>query len=422
VTVYVCGITPYDTTHLGHAFTYVVFDVLMRHLTTVHGWPVRYVQNLTDIDDDVLKRAAETGTDWRTLSTEWTARFATDMGALNVRPPDRFPGATAYIEPIQEHVGRLLETGAAYERGGSVYFRVSADPGFGALAGMTRDQMLATANERGNDPDDPHKDDPLDFVLWQAGKPSEPAWASPWGPGRPGWHIECSTMATELLGGIVDIHGGGRDLSFPHHACEIAQCEAIGDDASFVRFWLHVAMVGMDGEKMSKSLGNLVLISDLLRTWHPDTVRLYLVRNHYRDAWEWDPDALAATDAWVRTLHAAAAREAGPLDGTSLDPATYGPRFTTALNDDLGTPAAVEVVMSLADEILAAPARHNVAAAQDVLRALAGQVLGLRLRPLDEMQDSEAAGTAWPVPETAPPDMHLPAEPAREIGAPRARA
>ncbi|MFN2114984.1 MAG: cysteine--tRNA ligase [Anaerolineae bacterium] len=405
VAVYVCGITPYDTTHLGHAFTYVVFDVLMRHLETVHAWPVRYVQNLTDIDDDVLKRAAEVGTDWRSLGEEWTTRFVRDMQALNVRPPDAFPGATAYIPQIQEHVAALIDAGAAYERNGNVYFRVSGDEGFGALSGLEPEQMLATANERGNVPDDPDKDDPLDFVLWQAGKPGEPAWRSPWGLGRPGWHIECSTMATQLLRGTVDIHGGGRDLLFPHHACEIAQCDAIGDGGAFTRFWAHVAMVRMDGEKMSKSLGNLVLVRDLLDSWHPDTIRLYLLRSHYRQAWEWDPDALAATDAWVRTLHAAIATHAGPADAPALDPATYGPRFTSALDDDLDTPTAVEVVLHLADDILAASAKTNVSAAQDVLRALAGHILGLWLRPVAEIPAEELAAVAWPEPETAPPDV-----------------
>jgi L-cysteine:1D-myo-inositol 2-amino-2-deoxy-alpha-D-glucopyranoside ligase len=400
ITLYVCGITPYDTTHLGHAFTYVTFDVLVRHLETVHRWPVRYVQNLTDIDDDVLKRAASTGLDWRALGGQWTQRFITDLTALQVRPPDRYPGATAFIPAIQRNVQALVASERAYVRGGSVYYRVAADPDFGALGHMDRTAMLATANERGNVSDDPNKDDPLDFVLWQAGQPGEPAWGSPWGLGRPGWHIECSTMAIELLGVQIDLHGGGADLAFPHHACEIAQSEAVTGVRPFVRFWLHVAMVRMDGEKMSKSLGNLVLVRDLLERYEPDTVRLYLLGHHYRTAWEWAPDQLDDTIGRMRTLHAAASRPSG--EGPALDPGRYGPRFTAAMDNDLDTPEALEVVLALADDILATPRDGDVRAAQDVLRVLAGDVLGLWLRPWAEVVPSTLA--RWPAPETADAD------------------
>ena len=403
VTVYVCGITPYDTTHLGHAFTYVTFDVLIRHLETVHQWPVRYVQNLTDIDDDVLKRATQTGEDWRSLGLQWTSRFTDDLTALNLRPPDRYVGATAQIAPIRANIEALLAAELAYVRNGSVYFRVAADPGFGALAALAHDEMLTVANERGNFPDDPNKADPLDFVLWQAGKPGEPAWHSPWGEGRPGWHIECSTIARALLGDQVDIHGGGADLVFPHHACEIAQCEPLTGVRPWVRFWMHVAMVRMDGEKMSKSLGNLVLIDDLLKAHPPDMVRIYLLSHHYRESWEWDPDTFAATAALTQTLHAAIARTSDKHDGRSLDPATYGPRFTSALDDDLDTRAALSIVLNLADDILAAPMGTDVRAAQDVLRVLAGQVLGLWLRPMDQIPAAEPL--KWPAPEIGAPDV-----------------
>jgi len=401
VTIYACGITPYDTTHLGHAFTYGIFDVLIRHFETTYGWPVRYVQNVTDVDDDILKRAARDGADWRGLGTAWTARFTTDMAALNMRPPDAYPGVTAFIPQIQRNVQALVDQGLAYARGGSVYFRVACDPGFGRLAGMPYDAMLATANERGNRPDDPNKVDPLDFVLWQAAAPGEPAWSSPWGPGRPGWHIECSTMALELLGERIDIHGGGADLCFPHHACEIAQSEPLVARPPWVRVWAHVAMVRMDGEKMSKSLGNLVLVRDLLERWHPDTIRLYLLRHHYRAAWEWDPAKLESTDAWTRTLHAAMNRASGR--GRPFDPAMYGPAFTAALENDLDTGAAIDVALRLADDILAAPMQADTAAGQDVLAAIGGRVLGLRLRPVGE--PSPADGRAWPPPTIAPPEM-----------------
>jgi cysteinyl-tRNA synthetase len=401
VGVYVCGITPYDTTHLGHAFTYMVFDVLIRHFETTYGWPVRYVQNVTDIDDDILKRAGELGTDWRSLGGEWTDRFTGDLAALNLRPPDHFVGATAYIAEILSNIQRLVDQGLAYASGGSVYFAVDRDPAFGGMSGLGREEMLETANQRGNDPDDPRKADPLDFVLWQATGPGEPAWNSPWGPGRPGWHIECSSMALALLGPQVDIHGGGADLAFPHHCCEVAQSEPLTDARPWVRFWVHIAMVHMDGEKMSKSLGNLVMIRRLLEAWEPDTIRLYLLRHHYRTAWEWNEATFESTAAWTRTLHAAMARASGR--GFEIDPSIFGPHFTAALEDDLDTPTAVDVCLRLADTILDAPMGANVAAAQDVLRAIAGRVLGLWLRPLEDVPP-EARGH-WPAPVLGEPDV-----------------
>ena len=225
ITLYVCGITPYDTTHLGHAFTYTVADVLVRHLES-QGLTVRYVQNVTDIDDDILRKAAEVGEDWRALGNRWTSHFIRDMQVLNVRPPDEYPRATDVIPDIVTAVGALIERGLAYVSGGSVYYHVDAWPAFGRLSHLPRSEMLDVANERGNRPDDPHKRDPLDFVLWQAQAPGEPTWDSPWGPGRPGWHIECSVMSTRFLGPTLDFHGGGGDLVFPHHECEIAQAEA----------------------------------------------------------------------------------------------------------------------------------------------------------------------------------------------------
>ncbi len=406
VAVYVCGITPYDTTHVGHAFTYVAFDVLVRHLRTVHEWPVRYVQNLTDVDDDILRRADEVGADWRELGLEWTRRFTEDMAQLNVLPPDEFPPASAYVLSMQEAVAHLIDAGLAYVKNGSVYFRVDADPEFGTLAGLDRVEMLETANSRGNDPDDPNKDNPLDFVLWQDGQPGEPAWRSPWGDGRPGWHIECSTMALELLGDQLDIHGGGADLRFPHHTCCIAQSEPITGLRPWVRWWAHTAMVRMDGEKMSKSLGNLVLVRDLLDHYHPDTIRLSLLRHHYRMPWEWTSDLLTEAQEWTRTLHAAAARE--PAGGMPLDPASYGPRFTAALDDDLDTPTAVQYALDLADQILAAPAEANTAAAVDVLKTLAGSILGLWLRPMSEVSEEERQRAHWPEPAVADPDFIVP--------------
>jgi L-cysteine:1D-myo-inositol 2-amino-2-deoxy-alpha-D-glucopyranoside ligase len=220
VTVYVCGITPYDTTHLGHAFTYASFDILIRALEQ-QGYPVRYVQNVTDIDDDILRKGKEVGEDWDSLGNRWTAHFIKDMINLNIRPPEVYPRATDVIDGIINTVQELLDAGVAYESNGNVYFHIDSWADYGKLCRMDRAEMLTIANERGNNPDDPHKKNPMDFVLWQAQAPGEPAWDSPWGPGRPGWHIECSTMSSQFLGKTIDIHGGGADLLFPHHESEI---------------------------------------------------------------------------------------------------------------------------------------------------------------------------------------------------------
>jgi L-cysteine:1D-myo-inositol 2-amino-2-deoxy-alpha-D-glucopyranoside ligase len=376
ITVYVCGITPYDTTHLGHAFTYTVADVLVRHLEG-QGLAVRYVQNVTDIDDDILRKAAEVGEDWRALGNRWTSHFIRDMQVLNVRPPDAYPRATDVIPDIVTAVRALIERGLAYVSGGSVYYHVDAWPAFGRLSHLPRSEMLDVANERGNRPNDPHKRDPLDFVLWQAQAPGEPTWDSPWGPGRPGWHIECSVMSTRFLGPTLDFHGGGGDLVFPHHECELAQSEALTGRSPFVRAWLHTAMVEHEGAKMSKSLGNLVMVRDLLKHWSPDALRLYLGRHHYRAGWSHDLDELAHAAQLAEKLRAAATVSGG--DGNLLDLAGAEADFTAAMNDDLNTPSALGRLESLADDVLAAArAGRRVETGQALVRRLA-QVFGLRL-------------------------------------------
>ncbi len=378
-TVYVCGITPYDTTHLGHAFTYSVFDVLIRYLE-YKGLRVRYVQNVTDIDDDILRKGRETGEDWWTLGNRWTAHFIYDLQTIAIRPPDHYPRATDVIPGIIDGVQSLLQAGVAYEANGNVYFEVDAYPAFGQLSHIPRDQMLAVANQRGNVPDDPNKRAPLDFVLWQAQKPGEPAWNSPWGPGRPGWHIECSTMSTQLLGETVDIHGGGGDLVFPHHECEIAQVEPV-TGKPFVRFWLHAAMVYHEGEKMSKSLGNLVMIRDLLKTYSPDAIRFYLASHHYRQSWSYDSAGLAQAEDAAGRLLAAAVAPSGPLAlpaavVAALDDAQN--RLLAALDADLDTPVALSALLDYAAHLLAAAPDYDRTTAQRTLRDLAG-VFGLRL-------------------------------------------
>ena len=377
VTVYVCGITPYDTTHLGHCFTYASFDVMIRYLEFL-GHNVRYVQNVTDIDDDILRRALEVGDDWLALGDHWTTHFIDDNQALNILPPEHFPRATDVIEAIIIAVQDLLAAGVAYVSNGSVYFHVASDAEYGKLSRLAYDEMLPIANERGNNPDDPNKRDPLDFVLWQAKGEGEPAWVSPWGPGRPGWHIECSTMSAKYLGRPIDIHGGGADLIFPHHESEIAQAECGSGEGPFSRFWMHIAMVRYQGEKMSKSLGNLVMVRDLLQAgFHPDAIRLCMVAHHYRQPWTYEDGDIERASEIVERLRQAVKSASG--DGSALDPALARVAFRAAMDDDLDTPAALDIIIQLAEDILlSAEEAGAVSVGQEALREMSG-ILGLRL-------------------------------------------
>jgi len=334
--IYVCGITPYDTTHLGHAFTYVVFDVLVRALRA-SGQAVRYVQNVTDIDDDIIRRARELGTTWDRLAVEETTLYERDMEALNVLAPDVFPKASQTIPKIIALIARLEAQGHAYQRDGNVYFRVGSVVDYGRLSRLSREQMIKLSAERGGNPKDPRKQDPLDFVLWQASVPGEPRWESPWGDGRPGWHIECSAMALEHLGPQVDIHGGGADLIYPHHESEIAQSESATGVRPFARIWMHVGMLRYQGEKMSKSLRNLVVVRDLLPRYDADSIRVLLLRHHYREPWEYTEDQLDDAAAWTKRLRAMADRS-GHGSGNSLL------AVRAALEDDLDTARALRVL------------------------------------------------------------------------------
>jgi L-cysteine:1D-myo-inositol 2-amino-2-deoxy-alpha-D-glucopyranoside ligase len=275
-------------------------------------------------------------------------------------------------------VQELLDADVAYESNGNVYFHIDSWPQYGRLCRMDRAEMLTTANERGNNPDDPNKKDPMDFVLWQAQAPDEPAWDSPWGPGRPGWHIECSTMSSQFLGQTIDIHGGGADLLFPHHESEIAQSEPLLDAGEcFTRFWMHTAMVYHEGEKMSKSLGNLVMARDLLKTWSPDALRLYLGSYHYRQIWSHDDDALAQAGQLADKLLTAVTAAGG--NDKVVDPTPALTAFNKALANDLDTPTATTLLAQLADDILATQnTGQNVQTAQQALRQM-GRVFGLRL-------------------------------------------
>jgi L-cysteine:1D-myo-inositol 2-amino-2-deoxy-alpha-D-glucopyranoside ligase len=330
VTMYTCGITPYDAAHLGHAATYLTYDVLMRRLQD-RGHETRCVRNVTDVDDDILRRSRELGVFYLDLAAEEMARFDADMQALGLLPVWSEPRATSAIPDILGFIGMVLDRGYAYRAGGAVYFSVSSYPRFGQVSHLGREEMLELAAERGGNPDDPHKRDPLDFVLWQPSAADEPSWESLWGPGRPGWHIECSALALRELGTTIDLHGGGTDLIFPHHECEAAQSEAATGEL-FVRHWMHTPMVRLDGEKMSKSLGNLVFVHDLLKEWEPAVIRLAVLGHHYRSDWDWRDKLMA--DAAKRL---AAWRDAGAGVGGLEE-------VRAALDSDLDTPAALEAL------------------------------------------------------------------------------
>jgi L-cysteine:1D-myo-inositol 2-amino-2-deoxy-alpha-D-glucopyranoside ligase len=331
VTMYTCGITPYDATHLGHATVYLFYDVLQRRLRDL-GHDTKCVRNVTDLDDPLFAKARELGIHYLDLAAEQEARFNRDMDALGLLPVYSEPRASSAIPDIRGFIGMVLDRGYAYQAGGAVYFDVSRDPSFGSVSHYDEAMMLMYAKERGGNVDDIHKRHPLDFVLWQPSADDEPSWETMWGPGRPGWHIECSALALRELGSTVDLHGGGTDLIFPHHECERAQSEAATGEP-FVRHWMHVGMVRKDGEKMSKSLGNLVFIDQLREIWDPRAVRLAVIEHHYRDSWDWDeelmPRAAARLDRWLG---------AGDGRGAVLADVRH------ALDDDLDTPAALAAV------------------------------------------------------------------------------
>ena len=344
VRMYVCGITPYDSTHLGHAATYLAYDLLVRRLEEL-GHEVRMVRNVTDVDDSILPKARELGINYLELADAELARFRADMDALDMRPPVAEPRATEAIDGMIDMVGTLLESGNAYLTGGTVYFDVSTFPRFGELSHYSHEHMVKLSRARGGRPDDPHRRDPLDFVLWQPSLPDEPAWRGPFGVGRPGWHVECSVMSMANLGPTLDLHGGGTDLIFPHHECEVAQSESVTGQP-FARHWMHSAMVSYEGEKMSKSLGNLVFVSDLLKDNDPRAIRLALMHHHYRAGFEWYDTDLAEGTALLRRLMAAAERPDGP------DPRPLAERVRAALDHDLDAPRAIEALDDLASAVL----------------------------------------------------------------------
>ena len=366
-TMYVCGITPYDATHIGHAATYVTFDILGRTLRDA-GQPVVYVQNVTDVDDPLLERANATGVDWEELAERETELFRTDMEALRVLPPAKYVGAVESIPVVVELVQQLRDRGFVYDVEGDLYFAVHSDPRFGQVSRLDEERMVELFGERGGDPDRAGKKHPLDCLLWQAERPGEPAWDSPLGRGRPGWHVECSAIALTHLGESFDVQGGGDDLIFPHHEMSASEAQAAFDGLTFAKAYAHVGMVGYQGEKMSKSKGNLVLVSKLREDGvDPMAIRLALLRHHYRDTWEWTEADLSSAEDLLATLReAVAAGDGAPTSGlvekvhsalaTDLD----APTAVTALRDwawatrdgDRSEPGAGDVVRRLADASL----------------------------------------------------------------------
>ncbi len=339
VRMYVCGPTVYDSAHMGHARSAVVFDVVYRHLLA-SGFRVTYVRNFTDVDDKIIRRAAERGEDPKTLAERYIDEFHQDMDALGVLRPSFEPRATEFIGPIIEVVTELLKKGAAYVIDGDVYFRVEAFPDYGKLSGRKLADMEAGARV---DVDE-RKESPFDFALWKSAKPGEPSWESPWGPGRPGWHIECSAMSRQQLGHGFDIHGGGSDLIFPHHENEIAQSEA-AFGGSFVRYWIHNGFVNVNSEKMSKSLGNFFTVGEALKQYHPEAIRLFLLSKHYRGPVDFSDSAMNDAAAGLDRMYSCLLRAGEFLPGPLADGSSgYPERFREAMDDDFNTAAALGVL------------------------------------------------------------------------------
>jgi L-cysteine:1D-myo-inositol 2-amino-2-deoxy-alpha-D-glucopyranoside ligase len=335
VLMYTCGITPYDATHLGHAATFLAYDVLQRRLIDL-GHTVRCVRNVTDVDDPLFAKARELGVHYLDLAAGEEARFERDMAALDALPVASAPRASSAIPDIRGFIGMVLDRGFAYESAGSVYFDVSRFESFGSLSHYSEAEMIELAAARGGRIDDPNKRHPLDFVLWHPSAPDEPSWDTLWGPGRPGWHIECSALALRELGTTIDLHGGGADLIYPHHECERAQSEA-ATGVPFVRHWMHTALISKDGAKMSKSLGNLVFVDALRQQYDPRAIRLGIVEHHYRTEWEWDDGLMVRNTDRLRRWEATA-------DGGVLAGAELLDEVRHLLDDDLDTPAAVAAI------------------------------------------------------------------------------
>ena len=377
VKMYVCGVTPYDDSHIGHAMSYVIFDVIRRYLK-FRDYKVKYVQNVTDIDDKIIDRANKLGIPPAELAKKFTDSYFEDMDALNIKRADVYPKATGEIAKIIEVIAGLIDKGFAYPAGGSVYFRVRKDPDYGKLSHRSLDAMMSGECAIGSE----EKEDPMDFALWKASKPGEPFWESPWGEGRPGWHIECSAMSLKYLGEQIDIHGGGQDLIFPHHENEIAQSESFTGQKPFVKYWLHNGLVQLGEDKMSKSLGNLVTIKQALTKYSPDAIRIFILNSHYRSPLKYSEEGLEAAEKAVERLRRAVSRD-DPGGGEAFDAKSYRKQFTDSMDDDFNTAQALGTLFDLASAInQAGDAGVSIGKAQGTLVSLAREVLGLKLPPI----------------------------------------
>ena len=384
VKMYVCGVTPYSATHVGHALSYVVFDTLRRYLE-YKGYEVRHIQNFTDIDDKIIQRAQESGVSEDALVEEFIGDYFQTMDALNIQRASEYPRATREIPRIIDAIAGLIDRGHAYPAAGDVYFRVTSKDDYGKLSHRTLDSMIAGARIQV----DESKEHPMDFVLWKGAKAGEPSWESPWGPGRPGWHIECTAMSLEYLGEQLDIHGGGQDLVFPHHENEIAQSECYTGAKPFARYWMHNGLLQLGSDKMSKSLGNLVSVVDALERYSPDAMRLYFLSSHYRSPLAYSDEGAAAVERSLERVRRALVPGNG--SGPEVDAETHRARFAAAMDDDLNTPQAVAALFDLARDInRGRDAGQNVDPGQDALRELGG-VLGLTFEDRPRSEDSLAA-------------------------------
>jgi cysteinyl-tRNA synthetase len=385
VKIYVCGITPYDHSHLGHAMSYIIFDVVRRYLE-FRGHRVKHVQNYTDIDDRIITRANSLGQPFDQVAATYIDEYEQEMRDLNITPAHIFPRATHEIPTIIEMTERLIARGHAYPANGDVYFRVRSKADYGKLSGRDVDSLRAGARVEPGE----QKEDPADFALWKGAKPGEPSWDSPWGPGRPGWHIECSAMSYRYLGATLDIHGGGQDLIFPHHENEIAQSEAYSGEQPFVRYWLHNGWLTFAEEKMSKSLGNIITIREGLEKYGSDGLRVFVLTSHYRAPLSYSEEALESGKRAAERLRLAATIPGAGGPPADVPVETYRERFIAAMDDDLNTPAALAALFDLARDInRSRDEGRGTDEAQGTLRELAG-VLGLTLR------EAEAAMGAAP--------------------------
>ena len=373
VKMYVCGVTVYDVCHFGHALCYISFDVIRRYLE-YKGYKVKYVQNFTDIDDKIINRSNERGIPWKELVEKYIGEYFVDMDALNIKRATIYPRATQEIPMIIDVVKTLVDKGHAYVSEGSVYFSVKSYPKYGKLTHQNADDMRVTATNETE-----KKADPLDFALWKAAKPGEPAWPSPWGDGRPGWHIECTAMSIRHLGKTLDIHGGGQDLVFPHHENEMAQSECYTGVEPFVRIWMHNGFLQLGADKMSKSLGNLVTVKQALERNSADAIRLFIISSYYRMPLRYSLEALDAAETGAERMRQALKAEGKP-GGASLDAGPFKARFTEAMDDDFNAPQAVAALFDLVREINRGVEKGmDVSGAQKMLKELAG-VIGFTLK------------------------------------------